>query len=471
MMELFSLMGQIAIDNQKANDAIDDTTGKAEESEGKVSSAFKKIGGAILTYLSVDAIKDFGSECIDMASDVQEMENKFNVVFGNTSKDVNDWATNFATSIGRNKNGIKSYLADNQNLLVGMGMTRETGAKLSENMVSLAMDIASFSNINEGDAVNAMSKALMGESESAKTLGTVLNDNTIAMAQEKLGYQGKFDSLTEAQKMEVRYQAILMQSKDAVGDCERSMGSYKSTQVQATAKTEEFKETIGKHLLPVMAKVNEVIGTVMSGATKLVNWMSENKTILTVIGSMISALAVIIGIYNLVLNASAIAAFLSTAALTAFGAVLAFVTSPITLVIIAIGLLIAGIVLLVKHWDQVKEVAVKCWNAIVESVSNAWEKIKNIFSAVGGFFKGVWDTIASIFTKIGTTIGDAIGGAFKAVVNSIINFAEKTINGFLKAINGAIGIINNIPGVKITKLSLLDIPEMAKGGVLEKGQM
>lgn len=99
--------------------------------------------------------------------------------------------------------------------------------------------------------------------------------------------------------------------------------------------------------------------------------------------------------------------------------------------------------------------------------SQAWQGIMNVFSAVGSFFGGVWNTIVGIFTKIGTTIGNAIGGAFKTVVNAIINFAENTINGFIRAINAAIGLINAIPGVNIKAISLLKIPRLAEGGYVE----
>lgn len=270
-MELFKLFGTIAINNSDANNAIDDTTDKAETSEGKMSEAFKKIGSAVVTYLAVDKIKDFGLKCVEMASDVQEVQNKFDVVFQGMTDDVEQWAKKYADSIGRNKNTIKTYLADNQNMFVGMGMTREEGAKLSEQMVELGLDLASFNNLQEDDAVNALSKALMGETESAKRLGAVLNDNTLAMAQEQLGYQGKFKDLTEAQKMEVRYQAILNQSADAVGDCERSLDSYKGRQIQAKSAMENLQQTIGARLIPVMTFLTEKFGGLVNTITDYVN--------------------------------------------------------------------------------------------------------------------------------------------------------------------------------------------------------
>lgn len=108
---------------------------------------------------------------------------------------------------------------------------------------------------------------------------------------------------------------------------------------------------------------------------------------------------------------------------------------------------------------------------IKEGFKKIWSGIKGIFSGMGEFFSGVWDKVVSIFKKVGTRIGDAIGGAFKAVVNTILGFAEDVINGFIKALNTAIGVINLIPGVNIKKLKLLVIPKLAEGGILQSGQM
>lgn len=135
-------------------------------------------------------------------------------------------------------------------------------------------------------------------------------------------------------------------------------------------------------------------------------------------------------------------------------------------------------------WDGIKNIWSSVvgwfqgvWNGIVgvfSSVaswfsgifSSAWEGIKNAFSAVGSFFQGIWDNIKSMFTKIGTAIGDGISGAFKSVVNGVIGFAAKIINGFIDSINWAIGVINKIPGVNINKLSRIELQGLAQGGYI-----
>lgn len=114
-------------------------------------------------------------------------------------------------------------------------------------------------------------------------------------------------------------------------------------------------------------------------------------------------------------------------------------------------------------WNGIKNIFASVGNFFKNSFQAAWNGIKSIFSNVGSFFQGIWNTIKNMFTNIGTTIGNAIGGAFKNVVNSIISFAENTINGFIRSINWAIDVINNIPGVNITKLSELNIPKLKVG--------
>ena len=198
-----------------------------------------------------------------------------------------------------------------------------------------------------------------------------------------------------------------------------------------------------------------------------------------------------------------------TAVTTALGAAFNFLCSPIGLVVLAIAAVIAIVVLCITYWDEIKEVAAKCWDGIkkvwatvsewidknvVQPIANffkgLWDGIKNTFSAVGSwfkgvftsawegiktafskvtsFFKGIWDSITGIFSKVGSAIADAISGAVKKAVNSVLSLAIKIINGFISAINLAIGIINLIPGVNIKKLDKMEVPKLARGGIIDK---
>lgn len=135
-----------------------------------------------------------------------------------------------------------------------------------------------------------------------------------------------------------------------------------------------------------------------------------------------------------------------------------------------------------RIWSRAKGFFKGIWNGIKGVFSAvggwfkgkfqaAWNAIKSVFSGVGRFFGSLWDTIKSKFSSIGSSISEAIGGAVKSGINGVIGFIERTINKAVKLINGAIKLINKIPGVNIGKVSEVKLPRLARGGVLEKGQV
>ena len=81
-MEIFKILGTISIQNSDANATLDDTVDRAEQSENKISGAFKKIGAAVATYFAVDKIKDFGVGCVEAAAEIQAQNSAFEQTFG-----------------------------------------------------------------------------------------------------------------------------------------------------------------------------------------------------------------------------------------------------------------------------------------------------------------------------------------------------------------------------------------------------
>ena len=122
-------------------------------------------------------------------------------------------------------------------------------------------------------------------------------------------------------------------------------------------------------------------------------------------------------------------------------------------------------------WGNVKSGfgSVSSW--FRNTFADAWAKIKAVFAPVGNFFGGIWNTIKSKFTGLGSSISNAIGGAVKSGINGIISSIEKTINKGINLINGAIGLINEIPGVSVGKIKKVSFPRLYRGGVLKKGQV
>ena len=122
-------------------------------------------------------------------------------------------------------------------------------------------------------------------------------------------------------------------------------------------------------------------------------------------------------------------------------------------------------------WNGVKNIFAGVKNFFSDIFSGAVNGIKSIFSPIVDFFSGIWKKITGIFSKVGNVIGNAISSVVGKAVNAVLSVACGIINGFISAINFAIGLINKIPGVEISKLKKLEVPEMEQGGVLKKGQV
>lgn len=122
-------------------------------------------------------------------------------------------------------------------------------------------------------------------------------------------------------------------------------------------------------------------------------------------------------------------------------------------------------------WTGIKNTFANIGSWFTTKFTEAWTGIKNAFSNVGSFFSGIWETIKSKFTDIGTKVGDTISKSFKKAVNSLLSTAETVLNKPVKAINAVRKIINKIPGVNISKLDEFKLPRMAMGGIVDKATL
>lgn len=424
------------------------TESNVENSVKSLKDMATKMLGGVAVVVAVKKAAQFVQDCVSIASEVEEMENKFGVVFGALGDQVDQWAEEYSDAIGRNKNTIKGYLADQQNLLVGFGMTRDAGAELSKEMTSLALDLASFSNINEDAAVKAMTKAVMGESEAAKTLGAVLNDSTREQAMLSMGLKGTYNDLDQLTKMQVNYQAILSQSPDAIGDCVRSLGSYESTTRQFQAKLKEVKQLIGQFFMPTFQKVLSY-GT--RGLTSLRNIIQKISDFAAKVGGaekIIKVLGIALGATFALTNVSKIGKMVEQVGSLAkkFGA--------------AHGkaMLVFGIILLLVLLVQDFIAFMKGDNSLIGSlfdkagigadnarktILNAWETIKGFLLKAWGVIKGAAETIFGALSAWWAENGEAVKASFEKIWGAIktlcetlwkaLSSAAQTIFGALKA--------------------------------------
>lgn len=409
---------------------------KVEGSIKSLKSMASKVLGAVGITLSVAGIKSAVDGCVEVASSVEEMQNKFDVVFGDMRNEVDKWAQEYSDAIGRNKNDIKTYLADQQNLLVGFGMTRQAGAEMAEQMTSLALDLASFGNMDETASVNAMTKAVMGESEAAKTLGAVLNDSTRAQAMATLGLKGTYDKLDQLTKMQVNYQAILQQSPDAIGDCQRSLDSYESTKKRYIAKLKEIKTIVGQFFLPTYQKILS-IGA--KGLTMIRDWLQKLTDLTDKLGGSQRVLSVLAAAFTAMLVAmnlkkigAAINGFTKLARAIGLGRgkALAFFA-----VFLLLALVIEDFISFMRGdksllGTMLERAGVDC-EKLRQNIVGVWTKIKQ---AIGYIGEGIRNVVVPIFEGIRT----AAVVAFEEIQQAVAKVAPGIAQFFKELSSGKV---------------------------------
>ena len=118
-------------------------------------------------------------------------------------------------------------------------------------------------------------------------------------------------------------------------------------------------------------------------------------------------------------------------------------------------------------WSKIKEIFSPVANFFKDVWNKAYNAVKTVFAPIADFFGGIWDKIKNKFSKLGTSIGDAISNAVKSGINGVISLIERTINKAISLINGAIKLINLLPGVNVGYVKKLSMPRLAQGGIVD----
>ena len=178
-------------------------------------------------------------------------------------------------------------------------------------------------------------------------------------------------------------------------------------------------------------------------------WCEKNhetiSNIATVIASFVAAWAIVNVAVIIQGIVAALGTFiatggLATAAATALGVAINFLTSPITLVTLAIGGIIAVIALLIKHWDEVKAAAMTACETIKNAFTGALDAIRSVWETAVEFFSGLWEPIKGIFNSVMDFIANTFTSAWNSAWDSISEAFSNIWNGFVQTIKDALNI-------------------------------
>ncbi|MDQ8821156.1 hypothetical protein RFF58_09070 [Streptococcus ruminantium] len=119
------------------------------------------------------------------------------------------------------------------------------------------------------------------------------------------------------------------------------------------------------------------------------------------------------------------------------------------------------------RWKDVENAFSNAGRWFGQKFDEAWNNITNAFSGVANFFRGIYDSIVGWFSDIGGAVASAVSGAFRYAMNGVFVTIENAVNGFIGMINGVIGLINKIPGVSLGSIGYVNLPRLARGGIVD----
>ncbi len=154
-----------------AKNAGKDITSEFDKSFRSITDLAKKAGGAIAAALAVGKIVDFGKECLELGSDLSEVQNVVDVTFSQMRQQINEFAQSAAKSFGLSETMAKQYAGTLGAMAKSFGFTEQEAATMSTTLTGLAGDVASFYNISQDEAFTKLKSVFTGETESLKDLG------------------------------------------------------------------------------------------------------------------------------------------------------------------------------------------------------------------------------------------------------------------------------------------------------------
>ena len=225
------------------------TTSQSVQRLGSSLLRLAGVGGGI--YMLQRGLRNVIAE----ASRAQETIGKFNVVFGDNARAAALWAEEFGNSVGRSTTDIQEWMASVQDLFVPLGFARDKATGLSESLVKLAVDVASFSNKIDADVIRDFTSALVGNHETVRKYGIIISENAIKQEALNQGINKTYKELTDLEKVSLRMALIQKGSTDAQGDAIRTSDNYANQVKRINANYQELSVTIGEQLIPALSDI------------------------------------------------------------------------------------------------------------------------------------------------------------------------------------------------------------------------
>lgn len=239
-----------------------------------ISSLAKKAGAALAAAFGVKKLVDFGKQCLELGSDLAEVQNVVDVTFPHMTAQVDEFAKSAAQSFGLSETMAKQYTGTFGAMAKAFGFTEKQAYDMGTALTGLTGDVASFYNLSQDEAYTKLKSVFTGETESLKDLGVVMTQTALDSYAMANGFGKTTSAMTEAEKVALRYQFVQDQLSAAQGDFARTSDSWANQCRILSLQIDSLKASIGQGLInlftPIIKSVNTLIGrlSVLASAFK-----------------------------------------------------------------------------------------------------------------------------------------------------------------------------------------------------------
>jgi len=414
------------------SESMDKAGSKMKAVGDKISSAGKTLSTAVtLPLLGI------GTAATKMAMDAVESENLFEVAMGGVADDARKWSEETSKALGLNAYNVRNNMATYNSMLTSMGLATDESLEMSQGLTQLSYDMASFYNLNPEEAFNKLKSGISGEAEPLKALGILVNDTTVKTYAYTHGIAKQGEQLTEAQKVQARYGAIMEATKNAQGDLARTMDSPTNKIRAMKEQAQQIGIQFGQILIPILEKLIATIKPLMDRFQGLSKEQQEMIVKIALIAAAVGPVLLVVGkvisvVGTLTTTFGAISGAMAAAggASGAVGAAIAAITGPIGIAVAAVAGFIAIFVLLFRNNENFRNSVITIWNQVKAVMAGVFEAIRTLIAAFVQVASAIWN-------KYGNDIVAVITAAFN-VISSVVTTALNVIKGIIQVVTSLI---------------------------------
>lgn len=246
-----------------------------------ITGMAKKAGMALGAAFGVKKIADFGKQCLELGSDLAEVQNVVDVTFPSVTAQVDKFAKNAAQSFGLSETMAKQYTGTFGAMAKAFGFTERQAYDMGSTLTGLAGDVASFYNLSQDEAYTKIKSVFTGETESLKDLGVVMTQTALDSYALANGFDKTTSAMTEAEKVALRYQFVQDQLSAAQGDFAKTSDSWANQCRILSLQLQSLMATIGQGLINLCTPVIKVINAVIGKLATLANAFKSFTELIT----------------------------------------------------------------------------------------------------------------------------------------------------------------------------------------------